>query len=73
MHYLQRLTPRLVPELLPAITEGDTFEILGNAFTVTQVIGDACYVKPAGASWDRYVPTRDLQDLLARVGVAVQQ
>lgn len=73
MHYAQLAKPRVLPELLPEIHEGDTFEVLGYTFTVTQVIGEACYVKPNGINWDRHVPKQQLQALLARIGVAVHR
>jgi hypothetical protein len=68
MHYDQLPMPRVLPQLLLEIHEGDTFEVCGHTFTVTQVIGEACYVKPQGVSWDRHVPKQQLQALLARIG-----
>lgn len=71
MHYAQLPKPRILGELLPPIQEGDTFEVLGHTFVVTQVIGETCYIKPAGASYDKACNTRQLQALLARISVAV--
>ena len=70
-HYAQLPKPRVLGELLPPIQEGDTFEILGYTFAVTQVIGETCYIKPEGSNWDKACETRKLQALLARIGVAV--
>lgn len=69
MHYAQLPKPRLLAEVLPAIQEGDTFEVLGYTFVVTQVIGETCYIKPAGANRDKACETRKLQALLARIAV----
>lgn len=71
MHYAQLLKPRLLGEPLPPIQEGDTFEVLGYTFVVTQVIGETCYIKPAGASWDKACDRQQLQALLARIGTPV--
>lgn len=72
MHSEQLPTPRVLPQVLPEIREGDTFEVLGYTFQVTQVIGEACYVKPAGMNFDRHVPKLHLQALLARTGARVE-
>lgn len=68
MHYDQLAKPRLLPELLPQIREGDTFDFCGVRFKVTQVIGEACYVGAIGSGWDRHVPKPQLQAVLARIG-----
>lgn len=54
--------------LLPLVEAGDTFTVDGRRYTVTQVCGETCYLKPGAAPWDFAAPTRKVAAVLALYG-----